>query len=277
MLDIAFEKENNVQRVYLCLSKVIPSNKSSTAIHSYNLKNNKLTNEKVMFISNKISSSGRHFGCRLAIKNEFIFATLGDRGTREDSQNSKNHSGSIIKILKNGNKYNNKAFTNSLPEIYSLGHRNPQGLSFDLKKNILWAHEHGPQGGDELNIVLKGKNYGWPKVTFGKEYGSGRKIGIGTSLPGYEDPKYVWVPSIAPSGMIFYAGNMFPEFKNKIILGSLKYKRLHILSLKDDKIVNEQIFLENKIGRIRDIEEISDGSLIIINDEYDGGVYRLYK
>ena len=85
------------------------------------------------------------------------------------------------------------------------------------------------------------------------------------------------MPSIAPSGMIFYAGNMFPEFKNKIILGSLKYKRLHILSLKEDKIVNEQIFLENKIGRIRDIEEISDGSLIIINDEYDGGVYRLYK
>ena len=277
LLDIAFEKENNIQRVYLCLSKVISSNKSSTAIHSYNLKNNKLTNEKVMFISNKISSSGRHFGCRLAIKNEFIFATLGDRGTREDSQNSKNHSGSIIKILKNGNKYNNKAFTNSLPEIYSLGHRNPQGLSFDLKKNILWAHEHGPQGGDELNIVLKGKNYGWPKVTFGKEYGSGRKIGMGTSLPGYEDPKYVWVPSIAPSGMIFYGGNMFPEFKNKIILGSLKYKRLHILSLKNDKIINEQIFLENKIGRIRDIEEISDGSLIIINDEYDGGVYRLYK
>ena len=277
LLDIAFEKENNVQRVYLCLSKIKSSNKSSTAIHSYNLKNNKLTNEKVMFISNKISSSGRHFGCRLAIKNEFIFATLGDRGTREDSQNSKNHSGSIIKILKNGNKYNNKAFTNSLPEIYSLGHRNPQGLSFDLKKNILWAHEHGPQGGDELNIVLKGKNYGWPKVTFGKEYGSGRKIGIGTSLPGYEDPKYVWVPSIAPSGMIFYGGSMFPEFKNKIILGSLKYKRLHILSLKDDKIVNEQIFLENKIGRIRDIEEIFDGSLIIINDEYDGGVYRLYK
>ena len=107
LLDIAFEKENNVQKVYLCLSKVIPSNKSSTAIHSYNLKNNKLTNEKVMFISNKISSSGRHFGCRLAIKNEFIFATLGDRGTREDSQNSKNHSGSIIKILKNGNNYNN--------------------------------------------------------------------------------------------------------------------------------------------------------------------------
>ena len=194
-----------------------------------------------------------------------------------DSQNSKNHSGSIIKILKNGNKYNNKAFTNSLPEIYSLGHRNPQGLSFDLKKNILWAHEHGPQGGDELNIVLKGKNYGWPKVTFGKEYGSGRKIWIVSWLRGYVDAKYVWVPSISTCGMIFYRGSMFPEFKNKIILGSLKYKRLHILSLRDNKIVNEQIFLENKIGRIRDIEEISDGSLIIINDEYDGGVYRLYK
>ena len=277
LLDIAFEKENNVNRVYLCLSKVITNNKSSTAIHSYNLIKDKLTNEKVIFISNKISPSSRHFGCRLVIKNKYIFATLGDRGARQDSQNSKNHSGTIIKILKNGNAYNNKAFTNSLPEIYSLGHRNPQGLSFNLTKNILWAHEHGPQGGDELNIVLKGKNYGWPKVTFGKEYGSGRKIGMGTSLPGYEDPKYVWVPSIAPSGMIFYRGSMFPEFKNKIILGSLKYKRLHILTLRDNKIVNEQIFLENKIGRIRDIEEISDGSLIIINDEYDGGVYRLYK
>ena len=277
LLDIAYEKNNNVHRVYLCLSKVIANNKSSTAIHSYNLKNNKLINEKVIFISNKISSSVRHFGCRLEVKNEFIFATLGDRGVREDSQNSKNHSGSIIRILKNGNNYNNKAFTNSLPEIYSLGHRNPQGLSFDLAKNILWAHEHGPQGGDELNIVLEGKNYGWPKVTFGKEYGSGKKIGIASTLPGFEDPKYVWVPSIAPSGMIFYAGDMFPEFRNKIILGSLKYKRLHILSLKDNKVVNEQIFLENKIGRIRDIEEISDGSLIIINDEYDGGVYRLFK
>ena len=104
--------------------------------------------------------------CRLAIKNEFIFATLGDRGTREDSQNSKNHSGSIIKILKNGNNYNNKAFKNSLPEIYSLGHRNPQGLSFDLEKNILWSHEHGPQGGDELNIVLKGKNLWLAKSHF---------------------------------------------------------------------------------------------------------------
>ena len=277
LLDIAFEKENNVNMVYLCFSKLVTNNKSSTAIHSYNLKNDKLTNEKVIFVSNKISSSGRHFGCRLAIKNKYIFATLGDRGARDDSQKSKNHSGAIIKILKNGNSYNNKAFKNSLPEIYSLGHRNPQGLSFDLTKNILWAHEHGPQGGDELNIVLKGKNYGWPKVTFGREYGSGRKIGIGTTLPGYEDPKYVWVPSIAPSGMIFYGGSMFPEFKNKIILGSLKYKRLHILSLKDNKITNEQIFLENKIGRIRDIEEISDGSLIIVNDEYDGGVYRLFK
>ena len=277
LLDIAFEKENNVNRVYLCLSKVITNNKSSTAIHSYNLIKDKLTNEKVIFISNKISPSGRHFGCRLVIKNKYIFATLGDRGARQDSQNSKNHSGTIIKILKNGNAYNNEAFTNSLPEIYSLGHRNPQGLSFNLTKNILWAHEHGPQGGDELNIVLKGKNYGWPKVTFGKEYGSGKKIGMATTLPGYEDPKYVWIPSIAPSGMIFYRGNMFPEFKNKIILGSLKYKRLHILTLKNNSVVKEEIFLENKIGRIRDIEEISDGSLIIINDEYNGGAYRLFK
>ena len=182
-----------------------------------------------------------------------------------------------MKLLKNGISFDNNAFEGSLPDIYSIGHRNPQGLTFNSNKSILWLHEHGPQGGDELNIVLKGKNYGWPLITFGKEYGSGKKIGLGTSKPGYQDPLKVWIPSIAPSGMIFYNGKMFPQFKNKLIIGSLKFKRLHILTLKNNNVVNEKIFLENKIGRIRDLEEMSDGSIIIINDEYEGGVYRLFK
>ena len=124
---------------------------------------------------------------------------------------------------------------------------------------------------------MKGKNYGWPLITFGKEYGSGKKIGIGTSKIGYQDPVKVWIPSIAPSGMLIYNGKMFPKFKNKIIIGSLKFKRLHILSLQNNNVVDEKIFLENKIGRIRDLAEMDDGSIIIINDEYDGGVYRLSK
>ena len=277
LLDIEIEQKNKRIKVYLCFSKKVNKSQSATAVNSYDFINDKLKNKKSLFVSNKTSSSSRHFGCRLAIKNDHIYATIGDRGSRNTAQNFKNHSGSVVKILKNGKYFDNKAFKSSLPEIYSAGHRNPQGLIFNSNKSTLWLHEHGPQGGDELNIVLKGKNYGWPLITFGKEYGSGKKIGIGTSKIGYQDPVKVWIPSIAPSGMLIYNGKMFPKFKNKIIIGSLKFKRLHILSLKNNNVVNEKIFLENKIGRIRDLAEMNDGSIIIINDEYDGGVYRLFK
>lgn len=277
LLDIAIEETNNKKIIYLCFSKINKISESTTAINSYEFQNDELFNKKQIFVSNKSSRSSRHFGCRLAINNNYIFATIGDRGKRNDSQNLKNHSGSVIKILKSGNYYNNRAFKNSLPEIYSIGHRNPQGLTFNLDKTHLWLHEHGPQGGDELNLIVKGKNYGWPKITFGKEYGSGRDIGIGTTKIGYQDPIKVWVPSIAPSGMIIYRGNMFPEFKNKMIIGSLKFRQLHILSFKNNTVIDEKVFLANKIGRIRDIEEMSDGSILIANDEFNGGVYRLYK
>lgn len=277
LLDVEVEEVNNKKIIYLCLSKKSKNSKSATAINSYQFKNNKLLNKKQLFASNKSSNSSRHFGCRLALNNEYIYATIGDRGERNDSQNLKNHSGTVIKIQKNGNYFNNKAFKNSLPEIFSIGHRNPQGLTFNNNKTQLWLHEHGPQGGDELNIILKGKNYGWPKITFGKEYGSGRDIGIGTTKIGYEDPIKVWVPSIAPSGMIIYRGKMFPEFKNKMIIGSLKFRQLHLLSFKDNTVIDEKYFLANKIGRIRDIEEMPDGSILIANDEFNGGVYRLYK
>ena len=277
LLDIAIEEDNNKKIIYLCFSKITKNSESATAINSYEFQNDELFNKKQIFVSNKSSRSSRHFGCRLAINSKYIFATIGDRGTRNDSQNLKNHSGSVIKILKNGNYYNNKAFKNSLPEIFSIGHRNPQGLTFNIDKTNLWLHEHGPQGGDELNLIVKGKNYGWPKITFGKEYGSGRTIGMGTSKPGYEDPLKVWIPSIAPSGIMIYKGTMFEEFKDKVIIGSLKFRQLHLLSLKNNIVVSEEKILTNQIGRIRDLKEMSDGSIIIINDEFNGGVYRLYK
>ena len=125
LLDIVFEDYNKSKKIYLCLSKKINKNKSATAVHSYDFKNDKLINEKLLFVSNKPSISSRHFGCRLAIKDDFIFATIGDRGNRQDAQNTNNHSGSVIKIKKNGSKFNNNAFSNSSPEIYSTGHRNP--------------------------------------------------------------------------------------------------------------------------------------------------------
>jgi glucose/arabinose dehydrogenase len=259
----------------LCFSKLVTNNKSSTAIHSYNLKNDKLTNEKVIFVSNKISSSGRHFGCRLAIKNKYIFATLGDRGARDDSQKSKNHSGAIIKILKNGNSYNNKAFKNSLPEIYSLGHRNPQGLSFDLTNNILWAHEHGPQGGDELNLIQSGKNYGWPVITYGVNYVIGTKIGEGTKKKGMEQPIFTWIPSIGTSGLTFISGNTFTKWDNNLLIGGLKNGHLIRVALKENRILEYEEIIQNRFGRIRDVRIGKDGNIYLLTDESNGKLIRL--
>ena len=171
---------------------------------------------------------------------------------------------------------NNNIKQKWLPELFTIGHRNPQGLAFNHISNQLWLHEHGPQGGDEINILLEGKNYGWPIVSYGEEYGGG-KIGEGITKFGFEEPVWVWTPSIAPSGMIFYRGSMFDEFKNTILVGSLKFKRLHVIKVHENIPISEKIILENKIGRIRDIEEMHDGSIILINDELKGGVYRLYR
>ncbi|MDB9871124.1 PQQ-dependent sugar dehydrogenase [Alphaproteobacteria bacterium] len=277
LLDIAIEKNDKYLNVYLCLSKPIGNNKSSTAIYKYNLINDNLLNKKILFVSNSPSSVPGHFGCRLSINGKFIFATLGERQNRHNAQKFSNHSGSVIKILKNGKNFkNNNIKQKWLPELFTIGHRNPQGLAFNHISNQLWLHEHGPQGGDEINILLEGKNYGWPIVSYGEEYGGG-KIGEGITKFGFEEPVWVWTPSIAPSGMIFYRGSMFDEFKNTILVGSLKFKRLHVIKVHENIPISEKIILENKIGRIRDIEEMHDGSIILINDELKGGVYRLYR
>ena len=271
------KKNDKYLNVYLCLSKPIGNNKSSTAIYKYNLINDNFFNEKILFVSNSPSSIPGHFGCRLSINDKFIFATLGERQNRHNAQKTSNHSGSVIKILKNGKNFkNNNIKQKWLPELFTIGHRNPQGLAFNEISNQLWLHEHGPQGGDEINILLEGKNYGWPIVSHGEEYGGG-KIGEGITKFGFEEPVWVWTPSIAPSGMIFYRGSMFDEFKNSILVGSLKFKRLHVIKVHENLPISEKIILENKIGRIRDIEEMHDGSIILINDELKGGVYRLYR
>jgi glucose/arabinose dehydrogenase len=138
----------------------------------------------------------------------------------------------------------------------------------------LWAHEHGPRGGDEINIISAGANYGWPKVSHGKEY-IGGSIGIGTSAPGFADPAWVWTPSIAPSGMAFYQGTMFPQFDGHLLVGSLKFERLYLLQITDGLPQAEAIILENAIGRVRDVAVAADGSILLLSDETNGGLYRL--
>ena len=278
LLDILVDQNSGSKRsVYICYSsKVIDG--SSTSLLVGELDGNELIKKKVLFRANNVSDSGVHFGCRLAILGDEIFMSIGDRGNRFEAQDIKSHAGSIIRINKlNGSSQNLNNINSWSPELFSKGHRNPQGMAVNPKTNEIWINEHGPKGGDEINIIKLGKNYGWPIVTFGEEYWGG-KVGQGiTTLEGFEDPIWYWVPSIAPSGMTFYNKNMFPEFKGNLLVSSLKFKSIYLVELKDGIPTKEKVLFKNRFGRIRDIEQLKDGSILIISDEKKGGIYKIYR
>ena len=161
------------------------------------------------------------------------------------------------------------------PEKFSLGNRNMQGAALHPETGELWTHEHGPQGGDEVNVIRAGVNYGWPIITYGANYGSGTRIGEGTQKPGMAQPLHYWVPSIAPSGMAFYTGDKFPEWQGDLFVGALKDRMLVRLSLDGEKVIGEERFLKNSIGRIRDVRQGPDGYLYLLTDEDDGQLVRI--
>ena len=161
------------------------------------------------------------------------------------------------------------------PESFSLGNRNVQGAALHPKTGVLWAHEHGPQGGDEVNVIRAGTNYGWPVITYGVEYVLGTKIGEGTAKPGMAQPVWKWVPSIAPSGMAFYDGDAFPRWRGNLFVGALKDEMLVRLELDGERVVDEERMLRGKIGRIRDVRMGSDGFLYLLTDAPDGELVRL--
>ena len=278
LLDVLVDQISESKKtIYICYSSNI-AGRSSTSLLVGELKGNELIEKKVLFRANNVSDSSVHFGCRLAILGNEIFMSIGDRGKRYEAQDTKSHAGSIVRINKiNGSAESLNNINSWSPELYSKGHRNPQGMAVNTRTNEIWINEHGPKGGDEINIVKIGKNYGWPIVTFGKEYWGG-KVGQGiTSLKGFEDPIWYWVPSIAPSGMTFYSKNMFPEFNGHLLVSSLKFKSLYLVELRNDKPFREKVFFKNKFGRIRDIEQLKDGSILLISDEENGALFRIYR
>jgi glucose/arabinose dehydrogenase len=161
------------------------------------------------------------------------------------------------------------------PEKYTLGHRNMQGAALHPETGAVWTHEHGPQGGDEVNIIRPGVNYGWPVITYGVNYMIGTQIGEGTHKAGLAQPLYSWVPSIAPSGMTFYTGDKFPRWRGNLMIGALKDQMLVRLTLNDEKVVSEERLLKNLLGRIRDISQGPDGYLYLLTDETDGALVRI--
>ena len=203
--------------------------------------------------------------------------TTGDRGERDRAQDMQDHAGSIIRIDTDGSiPADNPSPDGSkhLPEIWSKGHRNAQGATWDPVLDGLVTVEHGDRGGDEVNNPRAGRNYGWPVISYGVTYG-GKKIGVGTEAPGYEQPLFYWDPSIAPSGLAVYQGEMFPEWKDDLIVGSLKFALVSRLDRDESgKILGEERMFEGEFGRIRDVNLAPDGSIWLLTDEDDGRIVR---
>ncbi|MFL2669101.1 MAG: PQQ-dependent sugar dehydrogenase [Alphaproteobacteria bacterium] len=246
--------------------------------YRYDAETHKLSNAKLIFDANPKPFGSRHFGGRMVFDSKgYLYITIGDRGKMGLAQDISGHSGSVIRLHDDGGLPSDNPFSTkkrARPEIYSFGHRNPQGMAVHPQTGAVWTHEHGARGGDEINIIGPGRNYGWPVITHGIDY-DGSKIGIGRSAPGLEQPLYYWVPSIAPSGMAFYTGDSFFKWKNSLFIGALRGEALIRLELKSNKIVKEERLLHNTVGRVRDVRVGPDGFIYLATDDRDGLLLRL--
>jgi glucose/arabinose dehydrogenase len=238
-----------------------------------------LENVEIIFRALPKSGGGRHFGSRLLFDtNGHLLITLGERGDRPRAQDISDHAGSVIRINDDGSVPADNPFATTpeaRPEIYTYGNRNVQGIALDPVSGLVWAHEHGPQGGDEVNVLVAGRNYGWPVITYGRNYVTGTKIGEGTHKQGMEQPRHYWTPSIAPSGMTLYTGDKFPAWRGNLFVGALKYRLLVRLEERDQNIVHEERMLEDVLGRIRDVRTGPDGYIYLLTDQDDGVLARL--
>lgn len=236
---------------------------------------------QILVSMNRKTSKGQHFGSRIVFSPDGkLFVTMGERGEQKRAQDYMDHAGSVLRINADGSIPADNPYADgkkALPEIWSKGHRNPQGATWDTLTSSLLTLEHGAKGGDEINQPQAGKNYGWPVITYGVDY-SGAKIGKGTAAEGYEQPLYYWDPSIAPSGLAAYNGEMFPEWKGDLLAGALKFEMLVRLD-RDEKgtMKSEERLFEGEFGRIRDVRVAPDGSVYLLTDDSNGKIVRLTR
>lgn len=251
---------------------------AGTALASATLGDAALNDVKVLFRQQPKLSGGLHFGSRVVIGPDGkLWLGLGERYRRDEAQNLNVHLGKLIRLNTDGSVPADNPFvgrSDARPEIWSYGHRNIQGMARHPQTGIVWLHEHGAQGGDEINIPERGKNYGWPVITHGIDY-SGARIGIGTSAPGMEQPLLHWTPSIAPSGMAFYTGDKIAAWRGNLFVGSLKFGTLHRVVLDGTKVVRQEQMLKEIGDNIRDVRNGPDGYLYIVTDSPDGRILRL--
>ncbi len=281
LLDVALDSGFATNRtLYFCFSEP-GAGGNSTALARARLPAGeaKLDDVRVIFRARPKVASSLHFGCRIVeAPDGHLFLTLGERFNRmQDAQTLDNHHGKVVRIAKDGGVPSDNPFAGragALPEIWSYGHRNPQGAAWG-PDGRLWMHEHGPQGGDEINLPQAGRNYGWPIITHGENYGGG-KIGEGlTRRDGLEQPLHYWVPSIAPSGMAFLTSDRYgPALRGNLFIGSLKFGYLARLEVREGRVAREHRWLEG-VGRVRDVRQGPDGLLYLLTDSAEGQLLRV--
>jgi glucose/arabinose dehydrogenase len=272
--------------VYLAYAKETGGGRATTALARGRLEGDALVDVQELFVAQTNSSAGQHFGGRIAFDGAgHLYLSVGDRGAspsgdleRHPAQDRSNHQGTIVRLTLDGAVPPDNPFVGQpgvLPEIWSYGHRNPQGLVFDASTGTLWETEHGPRGGDELNVVLPGRNYGWPVITFGRNY-SGTSITRDTARAGMEQPVTYWVPSIATSGLLLYTGDAFPAWRGDLFVGGLAGEQLARVTVNGTTKTAEETLLRGVVGRIRDVRQGPDGFLYLALDR-DGGAATIVR
>lgn len=266
--------------VYLAYAKATEGGRATTALARGRLEGDTLREVRELFVARTDSRAGQHFGGRIAFDGAgHLFLSIGDRGAspsgdlaRHPAQDRRNHQGTIVRLTLDGGVPPDNPFVNTpdaLPEIWSYGHRNPQGLVYDAATGTLWETEHGPRGGDELNAVRGGANYGWPVITYGRNY-SGTSITSERERAGMEQPVTYWVPSIATSGLLLYTGDAFPAWRGSLFVGGLAGEQLARVSVDGRRKTGEETLLRGQVGRIRDVRQGPDGLVYLALDRSGG-------
>ncbi len=278
MLDVAAAPDYaGTGWIYFTYSKQVAF-EAATTLARARLRDTRLIDWQDLLVTDSATDSRRHFGSRIAFDGQgHVFFGVGDRGERDLAQDLSNHIGTIMRLRLDGSVPQDNPFVDvkrARAEIWSYGHRNPQGLLFDPPSRQLWSNEHGPRGGDEINLILPGRNYGWPVVSHGKEYWGPVSIGEGTSKPGLEDPRKVYIPSIAPGSLMLYRGDAFPEWRGSLFSGALKLQHLNRVSLSaSGQATGEERLLEDLRERIRALAEGPEGWIYLSTDS--GRILRL--
>ncbi len=287
LLDVVLHPEFTSNRLlYISYSKPDSTGKAATtAVVRGRFEHDRLTDVQELFVA---ASKGRgHYGSRLAFdRNGYLFFTVGDRQVpstgdleKHPAQDLSNHHGTTIRLHDDGRVPDDNPFVgqaNARPEIWSYGHRNAQGLAFHPDTGELWLTEHGPQGGDELNLIREGANYGWPVIGFGVNYRTGSAIHEGTHREGMEAPVHVWVPSIGTSGLLIYSGDKFPEWRGSFFAGGMSYQQVSRLAKQDGRVVRHET-IAHDLGRVRDVRQGPDGFIYLALEDRDGAATSIVR